>query len=135
METNNTTIQKTYKTHEPSFLQKLFQVYWVNPKSWRLDEFSIDNDTLCFKTQSGKEIKGKLEELKIRVQTDKYDRREVIIKKGKEKLHFKEIDGMLEDGEWDELFEILKSVPDTGMSTLGWITTIAKITLNHLDQL
>ena len=127
-------VKKTYKTHEPTFFQKLLQVYWVNPKSWRLEEFTIDNDTLTFRTQSGKEITGKLEELKIRTQTDKYGRTEVFVKKGDEKLHFKEISWMLEDTEWEEIFEILNSVPDTGKTTLSWITKVAEIAMKSVEQ-
>jgi hypothetical protein len=126
-------VSKTYRTHEPTFIQKLLQVYWVNPKSWRLDEFVINDDILTFKTQAGKEITAPITELKIRVQTDKYDRKEVYVKHDKEKLHFKEIDGMLEDEEWEEIFTILDTVPDTGMTALSWITTVAKIAMRVLE--
>lgn len=126
-------VSKTYRTHEPTFIQKLLQVYWVNPKSWRLDEFVINDDILTLKTQDGKEITASITELSIRVQTDKYDRKEVYVKHDKQKLHFKEIDGMLEDEEWEEIFTILDSVPDTGMTTLGWITTAAKILMRDLE--
>lgn len=72
-------------------------------------------------------------ELKIRVPTDKYDRKEVYVKYDKEKLHFKEIDGMLEDEEWEEIFTILDTVPDTGMTALSRITTVAKIAMRELE--
>lgn len=124
----------TYKTHEPTFMKKLLQVYWVNPKSWRLDEFAVNDDILTFKTQAGKEITAPITELKIRVQTDKYDRKEVFVNHGKDKLHFKEIDGMLDEGQWEEIFDILESVPDTGMTTLGWITNVARRAMQSLDE-
>ena len=68
MEAESVKVSKSYKTHEPTFMKKLLQVYWVNPKSWRLDEFVINDDILTIKTQAGKEITAPITELKIRVQ-------------------------------------------------------------------
>lgn len=133
MEAEYVKVSKSYKTHEPTFMKKLLQVYWVNPKSWRLDEFVINDEILTFKTQDGKELTAPITELSIKVQTDKYDRKEVFVKHDKQKLHFKEIDGMLKDEEWEEIFNILDSIPDTGMTALGWITTTAKIVLRELE--
>ena len=127
METAVPAISRSYKTHEPSFLKKLMQVYWVNPKSWLLDEFCINDEVLTIKTLAGKVISAPISELKIRVQTDKYERREVSITHEKAKLHFKEIDGMLDDEEWEEIFSILNNIPDHGLTTLSWITSVAKI--------
>ena len=102
-------------------------MYWANPKSWRLDEFTITDDVLTFSTQNGKRISAPLEELSIKEQTDKYDRREVYVKHCNEKLHFKEIPGMLEEKEWDAIFEVLKAVPNTTLSKVAWLATAVKI--------
>ena len=120
-------MEKTFKTHEPSTLDKILQLYWANPKSWRLDKFTITDDVLTFSTQNGKRISAPLEELSIKEQTDKYDRREVYVKHGNEKLHFKEIPGMLEEKEWDAIFEVLKAVPNTTTSKVAWLATAVKI--------
>ena len=126
MASKTKTVPKSYKTSELSFFQKLAQVYWFNPKSWLLDEFIIDGDTITIRTKAGKELKGKLRELRIRVQADKYERREVFIQKDKEKSHFKEIPWMLTDEEWDEIFEVLNSAPDSGATKLSWFVTALK---------
>ena len=129
-----TSVKKTYKTQEPNFWQKLMQVYWFNPKSWLLDEFSIDNEILSFKTKAGKTITAPITDLRIRVQVDNYDRHEVYVTHGKEKLHFKEIGYMLSDEEWEEIFDILSLVPDTGITAMGWITAVARKVINELES-
>lgn len=129
MEEQNT-IHLKFKTKELNFFQKLLQVYWANPKSWLLDEFVIENETVTIRTLKGNFITAPIMDMKIRCQTDNYDRRECYVSYNGERLHFKEIPGMLEDKEWNQLFEILYAVPDTGLTKLGWFTKIAKVLIN-----
>ena len=122
----NKHIKLTFKTHEPTFMQKLTQMYWVNPKSWLLNEFTIDDNMLTVSTLKGNQIIAPIDELTIRVQTDNYDRKEVYVKWNNEKLHFKEMPGMLDDDDWEKLFEILLAFPNNGRTTLDKIQGVLK---------
>ena len=123
-------MNKTYKTRELKWWEKLLQVYWANPKSWILEDFIIEDDIIIIRVKSGNKVSAPIEELKIRTQTDKYGRRECYVQYKENKLHFKEISWMLTDEEWDELFAILNTVPDTGLTKIAWLTSIAKVLAN-----
>lgn len=115
-------MEKSFKTRELNFWQKLAQVYWVIPKSWQLDEFTINGDILTIRTKAGKNLSAPISELRIRIQKDKYDRHEVFVYHGEEKLTFKEIGYMLSDEEWQEILAILEAVPDNDVTKLGKVT-------------
>lgn len=115
-------MEKSFKTRELNFWQKLAQVYWVIPKSWQLDEFTINGDILTIRTKAGKNLSAPISELRIRIQKDKYDRHEVFVYLGEEKLTFKEIGYMLSDEEWQEILAILEAVPDNDVTKLGKVT-------------
>ena len=120
-----------FKTHEPSEYEKTLQMYWMNPKSWLLDEFKLENGVLTVSTLKGNRLLAPVGELKIRIQTDKYDRKEVYLRHEEEKLHFKEMPGMLSEEEWERLFGVLDSFPDTGRTTadkaFGVLSIILKV--------
>ena len=123
-------MNKIYKTRELKWWEKLLQVYWANPKSWILEDFIIEDDIIIIRVKSGNKVSAPIEELKIRTQTDKYGRRECYVQHKENKLHFKEISWMLTDEEWNELFAILNTVPDTGLTKIAWLTSIAKVLVN-----
>jgi len=96
------------KTTELSFFRKLLQMYWVNPKSWILDEFILQDGILTAKTRNGKIIQGSLSEISTKYSVDNYDRHEFYLKDMKgNKLHFKQIPDMLSDEEWELIISIL----------------------------
>lgn len=128
-------MKKIYKTRELKWWEKLLQAYWANPKSWILEDFTIEDDVVTIRVKNGNMISAPIEELKIRTQTDKYDRRECYVQHGDKKLHFKEITWMLTDEEWDELFAILDTVPDSGLTKAAWFVSIAKVLVNAGDLL
>ena len=52
-------IEMDYITHNPTFFQKLEQVYWVNPKSWLLKRFKVNGGEIYIET-----LNGNVEQLK-----------------------------------------------------------------------
>ncbi len=123
---NIPSINRTYKTRELNWWQKLLQVYWVNPKSWLLDEFTIDDTLITIKLKNGKVMSAQVDEISVKIKTDKSDRRECYITHNAEKLHFKEIAWMLTDEEWDEVFEIFSVTVDSRLTKAAWALTVAK---------
>lgn len=109
----------SFKTHEPTFFQKLLQVYWFNPKKWLLDEFTIKDGVLTVITKNGNSLSAPVEVVEVGYATDKYDRKEFTLKHNDKKLSFKEMPGMLADEEWEELLKVLESFPKYGLSTMG----------------
>lgn len=98
----------SYKTKDLNFLQKLMQMYWMNPKSWLLDEFKVSNNTLKVTTRKGNSIEAPLDKITAKYAVDNYDRHEVYLKDSiGNKLHFKEISGMLEDEQWEHILSVL----------------------------
>jgi hypothetical protein len=99
-----------FKTRELSFLQKLSQVYWANPKSWLLDSLEVNNDKITIKRKNGQTNKIIVGEYSTTFLLDKYDRREFkITTNDGTKIRFKEIPGMLEEFEWESIVEILEA--------------------------
>src|SRR5690554_415102 len=102
------------KTVELNFLQKLLQVYWVNPKRWLLDEFILEDGILTVKTKDGKMIKSSLSNITSKYSTDNYGRHEVRLKdENNNKLNFKEIPWMLSDEDWELVLAILSPEKST----------------------
>ncbi|WP_300812859.1 hypothetical protein [uncultured Bacteroides sp.] len=125
----------TYETKELSLFQKLLQVYWANPKSWLLNRLSVKDGNIEVVLKNGKVFKSPLSELKVRKQVDQYDRKEVYLSYKNEKIHFKEIPGMLTEEEWTQIFDILDAVKDSDISLLGKMTQIAMMGKKMLDNI
>lgn len=125
----------TYETKELSLFQKLLQVYWANPKSWLLNRLSVKDGNIEVVLKNGKVFKSPLSELKVRKQVDQYDRKEVYLSYKIEKIHFKEIPGMLTEEEWTQIFDILDAVKDSDISLLGKMTQIAMMGKKMLDNI
>ena len=117
-------LNRAFKTHEPNDWEKMLQVYDVNPKRWLLDEFKVENGVLTVSNLKGIVLTAPIDELKIRIQSDNYERREVFVRHNKEKLTFKEMPGMLTEDEWRELFDILNTFPNVGETAAGKILKI-----------
>lgn len=115
-----------YETKELSFFQKLLQVYWANPKSWLLERLTVKDGSIEVVLKNGKIFKSPLSELKVRKQVDQYDRKEIYLSYQNEKIHFKQIPGMLTEEEWEQIFEVLDAVKDSDISTLGKITNVLR---------
>lgn len=109
----------SFKTHEPTFFQKLLQVYWFNPKKWLLDEFTIKDGVLTVATKNGNRLSVPVEVVEVGYATDKYERKQFTLKHDNKKLSFNEMPGMLSDEEWEELLKVLESFPKYGLSTMG----------------
>jgi hypothetical protein len=105
------------KTMELTFFKKLLQVYWIScPKSWRLDEFILEDGILTVKIKNGNTIQSHLSKIACKYSVDNYDRYEFFLKdENGKKLHFKEIPWMLSDGDW----ELIRSVLPLELSTMG----------------
>lgn len=108
----------SFKTQELDFLQKLLQVYWVNPASWILDEFSIRDGTLVIVRKDGNRFEAPLASVEATFAVDNYDRREINVTAGDNTTRFKEIPGMLSEEEWDAIIAALKP----SKSALGELT-------------
>ena len=117
-------LKMDFTTHEPTFLQKLAQVYWFNPKSWLLKRFQVDGEQIHIETMNGNILSASVNECVFRYQKDNYDRHEITVKSGNQKLHFKEIPYMLSDDEWEAIVNFCLTTGDSDMSTLGKITSI-----------
>ena len=96
------------KTQELNFLQKLLQMYWVNPASWLLDEISVRDGTLVIVRKDGDRFEAPLESVEATFAFDNYDRREINVHAGERTTRFKEIPGMLSEEEWDAVIAALK---------------------------
>lgn len=131
----NGTLSKTFKTHEPSEYEKALQMYWMNPKSWLLDEFKLENGVLTVSTLKGNQLSASVTELKIRIQTDNYNRKEVYLRYGDEKLHFKEMPGMLSEEEWEELFKVIDSFPNMGRTAADKAVGVVGKILNVVKEM
>ena len=95
------------KTRDLSFLGKLTQVYWANPKSWLLDEFVIENGIVTVARKNGEVFTAHISEISATFATDNYERREINMRSKSDKTRFKEIPGMLDDDEWNAIIAVL----------------------------
>ena len=68
------------KTKELSFMQKIAQVYWANPKSWLLDQIEFSGENIKIIRKDGNEFESKISEIKSFYSIDKFDRYELEIK-------------------------------------------------------
>lgn len=90
-----------FKTKELTFGQKLLQLYWFNPKSWLLDEMTIEGDNLTIIRKDGHVFHGKCSEIQASYTIDRYYRKEFKIKDAAgNKTRFKEIPDMLSLEQW-----------------------------------
>ncbi|MGB0931271.1 MAG: hypothetical protein ACPGVB_10870 [Chitinophagales bacterium] len=97
-----------FKTRELTFLEKLLQAYWMNPKSWLLEEFILKNGKLTITRKDGNQFSADLNETSAFYLVDKFDRREITIEcSDGAKTRFKEIPWMLEDEDWNKIVEVL----------------------------
>ena len=113
-----------YVTHEPNIFQKLMQVYWFNPKSWLLKELTVKNGVISVSNLKGQQLSAPIVDCFFDYQVDKYDRWEIYVNHGNEKLHFKEMPGMLEDSEWEAIKSFLKNYCILEKTTLGHISDV-----------
>ena len=112
------------KTEELTSSQKLFQVYWALPESWRLDEFILENEILTIKTKNGNTIQSHLSKITSKYAVDQYGRHEFFIEdENGKKLHFKEIPDMLSDEDW----ELIKSILPLKLGAIGKINNFARV--------
>lgn len=117
-------IKMDFTTHEPTFIQKLAQVYWANPKSWLLKRFQVDGDQIRIETMNGNSLSAAINECVFKYQKDKYDRHEITVKSGNQKVHFKEIPYMLSDDEWESLLGFCMNRCSAKKSTLGKLSSV-----------
>ncbi len=115
-------ISMHYKTRDLSFFQKLCQVYWANPASWLLDEFTIANGILTVVRKNGNRFDAQLSDISASFAVDNYDRREINIRCGKKRTRFKEIPGMLSENEWNAIIAVL----NPKKSSLGILNDILR---------
>lgn len=114
-----------FQTKELNFLQKLMQVYWVNPKSWLLESFEVNSRSIKIIRKNGQIDSISSGEYKSSFSKDNYDRREIkLLTSDGRKIHFKEIPGMLSEEEWDVIIEILEATESTFSKTLHSIREI-----------
>jgi len=99
---------KSYQTQELSFIQKMMQVYWANPKSWLLEEIRFEKGEIAVIRKNGAVFTSLLSNITAVYSTDNYSRREITIISDSDKTRFKEIPGMLTDNEWQEIVNILE---------------------------
>ena len=101
-----TDINLHFVTHEPTIFQKILQVYWLQPKAWRLKEFIVNNGNICVSVMNGKELKAPIKDCCFYYDdADKYNRMVITIKCGDKKIKFVEIPFMLEDEEWAQFIK------------------------------
>ncbi len=114
------------ETHEPSLLNKIMQVYWALPKSWRLNEFRVEQGMVYISTMNGKCISASISDCEFTYQSDKYERMEYQVKAGDRKLHFKELPGMLEDEEWELIKKFILGSCNAQLSKIGKLVNVLK---------
>lgn len=131
---NIESVKLHYVTHEPNFWQKLFQVYWVNPKSWLLKELTVDDGNITISLLNGNSLSAPIEECSFKFQIDKYDRMEIYVKHENRKIHFKEMPGMLEDEQWDDIKAFIQDSCNAKTTTLGKITKAMEKIKEILEQ-
>jgi hypothetical protein len=114
-----------YKTRELNLLEKLLQVYWANPASWILDEFTIIDGTVTVTRKNGDRFDAPITAIDATFAVDNYDRREINIKCGDKKTRFKEIPGMLSEDEWNAIIDTLNPTK-SGLGKLNDLLRDAK---------
>lgn len=96
------------KAEQLTFIKKLAQMYWLIPKSRRLDEFVLENGVLTIKTKSGNIIQSCLSKVISKYTKDKNDNSLFYIEdENGKKLRFKEIPFTLSDEDWELIQSIL----------------------------
>jgi hypothetical protein len=116
-----------FKTRELSLWQKVLQVYWMNPNSWLLDEFILDNDNLTIIRKNKTVFKAKLPTITTTYFTDNFARREyrIVDNKGN-KVRFKEIPDMLTLDEWIQITILLNASESKLSKVIYWISSLLK---------
>jgi hypothetical protein len=117
-------IVKLYKTKDLSWWQKFMQMYWFTPKSWLLEEFVFDGTNVTIKTKNGKKLTVERVDMTTKYSKDKYDRREFVVKSRYAKIKFKEIPGMLDDEQWQDICDILEASETTLSKFVGGVGKI-----------
>ena len=114
-----------FKTRELTFWQKFLQVYWVNPKSYLLDEFILENDNLTIIYKNSTVFKAKLPSITTTYFVDDFNRREyTIIDNIGNKTHFKEIPDMLSVEEWVQITILLNATEAKSSKFIHWIRSL-----------
>ena len=117
-------IIRTFKTHDPTWFQKIMVVYGFTPKGWRLDEFSTDGKNLTISTRAGNRLTAPIDELSYSYQVNQYDWHEVYIAHGEERIHFREVPYMLSEEEWEEIFSILDTIPNAHEKSISKVIRV-----------
>lgn len=123
----NTNVSIRFKAKNLVLWQKLLQAYWVNPKSWLLDEFSVNDDIVSIKCRNGDLLEASVADLTVKCSADKYMRREFTVFHAGRKIHFKEIPWMLKEEEWDCIAEIFGVMANESLGKAAWLLSIGKI--------
>ena len=129
------TVSINLVTHEPSLLNKIMQMYWFNPKSWLLNEFRVENGMIYISTMNGNNLSAPISDCKFTYQKDTYDRMEFQVKTGDEKLHFKELPGMLEEEEWTTIKDFIQKSCNTKLSGIGKVSNALKFVTGKMEEL
>lgn len=111
-------IKMDFTTHEPTFLQKLAQAYWLHSKSWLLKRFKVDGDIVYIETLNGKSISAPIKQCEFKCWKNNAEQQEITIKTGNEKIHFKEIPFMLSDDEWEVIVDFCLNADKHKTSTI-----------------
>ena len=95
-----------FVTHEPTVFQKILQLYWLQPKAWRLKEFKVSNGNIYISVMNGKELKAPIKDCRFYYDdADKYNRMGITVRYGDKKIKFFEIPFMLNDDEWAQIID------------------------------
>lgn len=121
-------------THEPGMFDKIMQVYWANPKSWLLNEFRVSQGIIYISTMNGNSISAPVSECEFSYHKDNNERTEFYVQAGEEKLHFKEMPGMLEEAEWKIIKDFILVSCKAKLSKLGHVTNALKFVKKLLSS-
>ena len=104
-----------FKAQEPSFVVK------INPKKNLLDEFVIKDGVLTITTRKGTTLSAPVNEVEVGYFETNVGKA-FTFKHNGEKLTIMEMPEMLSDEDWEEIREIVESLPNyEGLSTYGGI--------------
>lgn len=100
---NNSIIEMHYVPHKLNLFQRILQMDFLIPKSWRLRELKVKDGMIYISVMNGKEFFAPIYQCIVKYHDDIYDRMEVSMTYGNQKIHFKEIPWTLKKEEWEAI--------------------------------
>ena len=124
------TLHKTYKTKPVSLWLNIFSLAFLYPPQFRLDQLSIDGDSILVCKKKGDDFSAPISDLYFKIEESKNNITFFIkLMYGDKMTRFLRVDSMLSEEEWDELvYHLRKFAHEIGKSNaLKYVNILDKI--------